>query len=85
MTNKHYTGTNTSQIKHLYPEWIYPDWMPPWEYREYQERRANSIRKESERVKRISKRHKAFLENAEKYGIPVSKTKKNEKRRKKRK
>ena len=35
MANKHYTGTNTPQIKQLYPEWLYPDWMPWWEYREY--------------------------------------------------
>ena len=27
MANKHYTGTNTPQIKQLYPEWLYPDWM----------------------------------------------------------
>lgn len=46
MVNKHYTGTNTPQIKQLYPEWLYPDWMPWWEYREYKAAKFNELQEE---------------------------------------
>ena len=72
MANKHYTGTNTPQIKQLYPEWLYPDWMPWWEYREYkaakfnelQEEKASAHRQKLERDQQ-AERHKAFEENAD--------------------
>lgn len=75
MANRHYTGTNTPQIKQLYPEWIYPDWMPPWEYREYQQRRTDSIRAAHDSVHQEAERHKRFLENAKKHNIPLKKKK----------
>ncbi len=83
MANKHYTGTNTPQIKQLYPEWLYPDWMPWWEYRAHkdakfyalQEEKACAHRQQLEREQRAA-RHKAFEENAKKHGIPLSKKKK---------
>ncbi|MDY4233072.1 MAG: hypothetical protein SOX66_04665 [Gemmiger qucibialis] len=83
MANKHYTGTNTPQIKQLYPEWLYPDWMPWWEYREYkaakfnelQEEKASAHRQKLERDQQ-AERHRAFEENARKHNIPIPKKKK---------
>ena len=85
MANKHYTGTNTPQIKQLYPEWLYPDWMPWWEYREYKTAKFNELQEEEEKASahrqklerdQQAERHRAFEENARKHNIPIPKKKK---------
>lgn len=52
---------------------VYPNWMSAQRYREYQESRANEASAEHDKINQKIERHNAFVENAKKHGIPISK------------
>ena len=74
MENKKYLPSETAPVnKHL---WRTPGWMPAQRYHEYQESRARAARVEHDKLKQEADRHIAFVENAKKHGIPLTKKKK---------
>lgn len=72
MITKRYSPLDMPFVnKHL---WRCPGWMPTLKYREYQETRVNTARIKRDESKQKEDRHNAFVENAKKHGIPISKT-----------
>ena len=55
---------------------VYPNWMSAQRYHEYQESRASAARAAYDKLNQEADRHNAFVENAKKHGIPISKKKK---------
>ncbi|MCC2139315.1 hypothetical protein LKD27_06310 [Faecalibacterium sp. CLA-AA-H283] len=55
---------------------VYPNWMSAQRYHEYQESRASATRAAHDKLNQEADRHNAFIENAKKHGIPISKKKK---------
>ena len=58
---------------------VYPNWMSAQRYHEYQESRASAARAARvahDKLNQEADRHNAFVENAKKHGIPISKKKK---------
>ena len=55
---------------------VYPNWMSAQRYHKYQESRASAARTERDRINQETERHNAFVENAKKHRIPISKKKK---------
>ena len=58
---------------------VYPNWMSAQRYHEYQESRASEARAARvahDKLNQEADRHNAFVENAKKHGIPISKKKK---------
>jgi hypothetical protein len=50
--------------------------MSAQRYHEYQESRASAARAAHDKLNQEADRHNAFVENAKKHGIPISKKKK---------
>ena len=74
MENKKYLPSETAPVnKHF---WRPPGWVPAQRYHEYQESRARAARVEHDKIDQATERHNAFIENAQKHAIPISKTKK---------
>mgnify|MGYP000278490384 FL=1 len=69
MVDKKYLPSETPPVnKYL---WRTPGWMPVQQYREYQKKRVEAARAERDEARQKEERHNAFLENAQKQGIPV--------------
>ena len=69
MVDKEYLPSETPPVnKHL---WRTHGWMPVQQYREYQKKRVEAARAERDEARQKEERHNAFLENAQKQGIPV--------------
>lgn len=69
MVDKKYLSSETSPVnKHL---WRTHSWMPVQQYREYQKNRVEAARAERDEARQKEDLHNAFLENAQKQGIPV--------------
>lgn len=74
MANKKYPPPESrAASKHVL---VYPNWMSAQRYHKYQESRARAARVEHDKLKQEADRHNAFVENAKKHGIPLSKKKK---------
>lgn len=74
MESKKYPPSETPPVnKHL---WRNPGWMSAQQYREYQKKRVETACAERDEADRKEERHNAFVKNAKKQGIQVSKKKK---------
>ena len=72
MAKKYPPPESRAASKHVL---VYPNWMSAQRYHEYQESRARAARVEHDKLKQKADRHNAFVENAKKHGIPLSKRK----------
>ncbi len=72
--SKHYPPPEGRAVnKHVL---VYPNWMSAQRYHEYKESRAYAARVEHDKLNQEANRHNAFVENAKKHGITISKKKK---------